>query len=430
MDYANPVVIAGNILIYSAIYVCAYFVLEPRMNILKILLISFVPAAVGYWFPPIIFKEYALLRSFTGFGLMFLPILLLYKDKLYKKLLFVLLAILCIGITEVTSVLVYKEITPEIYIELYLTYLSILYSLLFAMTLAFWYFNKKRRADVTVKDRVVIMILPFSQFAALMGWLRYITVFKLQGNFLSNGFFSAAVTLLMIVTADILLLKTFKRSTTAAKLEAENAALAYQISAQKKYYTVLDAQFSAIREIRHDISNHMYTISALIDEGKTAEASQYANEYLSNAGKAQMKRICAEPSVNAYLNYKLSELGKKGISADLSVDFPRYRGMPAVDIVTVLGNLLDNADEACGGLSDAVVRLGICSENGFVKILMENPCGDDVRHSERFPGMQRGIGYKIISDIAAKYSGAFTHGISDGIYHCVVSLKCPDAEDA
>ena len=423
MDYTNPIVIFGNFAISLIVYICAYIALTPRMKLWKILLFSIPPMVIGYAVPPWLLADYALLRSFVGFGIIFLPMFLFYSDRLYVRAFFALSSFVCIMLTELVALFIFPELNAADYFDIFAVYLPVVAFFAIIATVIFFFFNKKKRVSVSQRDKLVMLILPYSQGATLFGWIKYVRYSYGNPNLLTNGVLSLAVTLLFCITADVILFLTLRRSTEAARLEAENAALAQQVEAQKKYYSMLDAQFTTIRQIRHDISNHMYTISALIDDGKTLEASKYAEEYLADASKAGYQRICDHPSANAFLFYKRSELEEHGISADFKVELSAHSRISEVDIVTVLGNLLDNADEACRSIPGAVIKLTVFSENGYIMILTENPCLPDAEHLERLRGMSRGVGFTILSGLAEKYNGTFSHDSSDGVFRCAVSLK-------
>ena len=68
------------------------------------------------------------------------------------------------------------------------------------------------------------------------------------------------------------------RLKAAADLRAEKRALEQTISDQGAYYAAVAAHYEQVRRLRHDLDNHLYTIRILLDDGKTAEAAQYAAE--------------------------------------------------------------------------------------------------------------------------------------------------------
>ena len=68
--------------------------------------------------------------------------------------------------------------------------------------------------------------------------------------------------------------------TQRAELRASNALLLKQVDAEKEHYAALTEQYEAMRRMRHDIANHLYTIQALLDNGDTKHAAEYAKEIL------------------------------------------------------------------------------------------------------------------------------------------------------
>lgn len=108
----------------------------------------------------------------------------------------------------------------------------------------------------------------------------------------------------------------------------------------------------ALRAQTHEFSNRLHTIVSLIELDRAPEALAFAEGQLG-ASQRLADRVTGsvrEPVISALLLGKTTQAAERGIALHLDTDpqLGRVRVHPA-DIVTILGNLVDNALEAAGG---------------------------------------------------------------------------------
>jgi sensor histidine kinase regulating citrate/malate metabolism len=68
------------------------------------------------------------------------------------------------------------------------------------------------------------------------------------------------------------------------------------------------------------------------------------------------KKYCSHPVVNAVLTQKCVLAELMDISMDIDVYVPDDSEIQSIDLCSVFSNLLDNAIEACGKLSDNITE--------------------------------------------------------------------------
>jgi two-component system CitB family sensor kinase len=122
----------------------------------------------------------------------------------------------------------------------------------------------------------------------------------------------------------------------------------------------------ALRSQTHEFSNRLHTIVALIELGRTEEAVGFAANEL-DLGQELADELLAsidEPVLTALLLGKSAQAGERGIELELEIDDGLgHLGLAASDLVTVVGNLIDNAMDAVGADPDsaptAAPRVGV-----------------------------------------------------------------------
>ncbi|MGY1438101.1 sensor histidine kinase [Streptomyces reniochalinae] len=106
----------------------------------------------------------------------------------------------------------------------------------------------------------------------------------------------------------------------------------------------------ALRSQAHEAANRLHTVVSLIELGRVRDAVDFATEELELAQALTDRVVSAvgEPVLAALLLGKAAQANERGIDLTLSEDshVEDTPGLPARDLVTVLGNLIDNAVEA------------------------------------------------------------------------------------
>lgn len=174
-------------------------------------------------------------------------------------------------------------------------------------------------------------------------------------------------------------------------------------------------QAQALRVQRHEFSNRLHVISGLLELGRTAEALRFIDrESVIGTGRSFDVPGLADPEVEALLARKAQIGAERGIVVE--VDPASAYGFDGTsDVLTVLGNLLDNAMEAAG--HDATVRVSLRTDADEVRIVVEDDGpgispdrldlvfepGVTTKASQERPA--RGIGLALVSRIARRRGG-------------------------
>ena len=104
----------------------------------------------------------------------------------------------------------------------------------------------------------------------------------------------------------------------------------------------------------HEHANRVHTLVSLIELGRSDEALRFATADLEQSQHLNDEVLAAvqEPAVTALLMGKAAQARERGINLDITVDGDAERfsggGVEPVELVTIIGNLLDNAFDAAG----------------------------------------------------------------------------------
>ncbi|WP_405805623.1 ATP-binding protein [Streptomyces sp. NBC_01187] len=110
----------------------------------------------------------------------------------------------------------------------------------------------------------------------------------------------------------------------------------------------------ALRSQAHEAANRLHTVVSLIELGRVEEAVHFATEELelAQALTDQVVTAVGEPVLAALLLGKAAQANERGVELALTPDshVDDVAGLPARELVTVLGNLIDNAVEAASSV--------------------------------------------------------------------------------
>ncbi|MHA7239060.1 sensor histidine kinase [Arthrobacter sp. TMS1-12-1] len=118
----------------------------------------------------------------------------------------------------------------------------------------------------------------------------------------------------------------------------------------------------ALRSQTHEHANRLHTIVSLVELGRDAEAVDFATRDLQQSQRLtdEVVRAVDEPFVAALLVGKAAQANERGIelTADIAAD-AQAGSLDPVDLVTIIGNLLDNAFDEAARSEEPRVRLTV-----------------------------------------------------------------------
>lgn len=183
----------------------------------------------------------------------------------------------------------------------------------------------------------------------------------------------------------------------------------------------------SLRAQTHEAANRLHTVVSLVEMGRPDEAVTFATEELEVAQRLTDRMVGAvgDPVLAALLLGKSAEGAERGIDLRVDGELGETDGIASRDLVTVVGNLVDNAFDAVTGRSPAqvAVTLGADPAGGVRIAVADNGPGLPPDQAERAlergwttkagadPG-GRGVGLALVRQVARRYGGAVDVGRS------------------
>ena len=223
-------------------------------------------------------------------------------------------------------------------------------------------------------------------------------IFIILWSFTSYAFFY--VTLQMLVQA--------YKGATAMK-QAEFAASQQEM--QREQYGEMLGYLERTSRLKHDWRHHLLTIEGLTEKGDLAAVKQYLQDLIPEYSRGNETPACRNHIADVILRHYVAVAKARGILMEIHADIAEELSVSDTDLCIILGNLVENAVEACTAMEDGERLILVKTEmKGSQLILMiKNTYQHEIIEKEhqfcstKHRGM--GIGLESVKHVIEKYKG-------------------------
>jgi sensor histidine kinase regulating citrate/malate metabolism len=199
---------------------------------------------------------------------------------------------------------------------------------------------------------------------------------------------------------------------TTMRDSTELASMQGQLSSHKSVTDTLRAQ-------THEFANQLHTISGLVQLGEYDSVHDFVGALTRRRAEISdaVTQLVSDPAVAALLIAKTSLAAESGVALTIASDSHLSALDPALatDVITLLGNLIDNAVDVSEGSRDTLVTVHIDDADGMTvsvtdsgpgvpKHLREEIFARGVTSKPDVPG-GRGIGLALVRLVSAQLGG-------------------------
>ncbi len=211
------------------------------------------------------------------------------------------------------------------------------------------------------------------------------------------------------------------------RLQSENNLLQFEAT----QYDSLKNSIDETRRIRHDLRQHMAAVQGCVDRGDLSGLSDYIAKYRESfpGYLDESLSYCENYAVNSVLRFYAGKARKKLVDFNVSVQMSEHIPVPEPELCVLLGNLLENALNACTGQEGKpFIRVNIL-QNGasMLTVTVDNPCPlPPAWEGQRLISRRRdapGIGTESVRAIARRCHGDARFQWKDGMFYASVLLN-------
>lgn len=180
------------------------------------------------------------------------------------------------------------------------------------------------------------------------------------------------------------------------------------------------------KKLRHDLKNHFTVL-----QRKIKEDPEYAMGYVKQLSD-HVEIVSYANTNNEILNYILNTKAAKAHQMDIPFEYKISDSLIFIndfDLISILGNALDNAIEAQQFVDKAWVHMDIASYEDTVIIKIENPCdsakikwNDGSLSTLKKDKDKHGYGLKNMKELCEKYQGSLEINVEKSIFQLMISF--------
>lgn len=219
---------------------------------------------------------------------------------------------------------------------------------------------------------------------------------------------SMVLTAALGITLWLDVVRKYRLSLTAGE---ELRQMKRQLEIQQAHYSQIAEHVEQSRRQRHDFRQHLRAIASL--SGDSAEQLKYIQKIADVNISQRMESYCHDKAVDALLYYYVTAAKKDGVNMTVKIEIPENITLPAVQLCTIAGNLLENALEACqrqtSATADRYISIHMKWQFSKLYLVTENSFDGDIRcQRDSFISLKHdglGTGTESVRSIAKQLGG-------------------------
>lgn len=224
----------------------------------------------------------------------------------------------------------------------------------------------------------------------------------------------------LVDVSGVAILHAYHFQISELKLRTEKDKLQDILHTQHSNYAVLEQSMSVINQKYHDLK---YQIQAIREGMSIEEGHAYLDKVEKEIKLYEAQNRTGNHIVDTILTGKSIQCQLKEIELTTVVDGKALDFLDAVELTTLLGNMLDNAIESVEKITDKehrLIHLVVTKTKGFVRIRLENRFEGQLDFIDNLPRTTKkqtafhGFGLKSIRSIVQDYSGSLEIVDRDG----------------
>lgn len=203
----------------------------------------------------------------------------------------------------------------------------------------------------------------------------------------------------------------------------------FQNDLVNRHYDEVETMYRKMRGWRHDYHNHIQVLKAHMSLKQYRQAEEYLDKLEEDLTTVDTVLKTGNLMVDAILNSKLTMIMERKISVDATAIVPQDISISGIDLSVLIGNILDNAMEACMQIpeeKDRFIRIYIDIVKKQLYISVTNSMEGTARKAGNLflsnKQGNHGFGLLRIDSIVAKYNGFINRQTENGVFATEVML--------
>lgn len=204
----------------------------------------------------------------------------------------------------------------------------------------------------------------------------------------------------------------------------------HQLTMQALQYGNLQEKITEARRAKHDVRHHITLMREYLNAGDYEALKRYLDSYGRSLPDDSLVHFCDNAAAEAVLLYFAQQAKNYGIDYIVKTKLPENIGIPDTDVSVLLGNLLENALDACGAEDGAGRKIIIRADadESSVYITVDNTFSGTLRYADdgslistKHEGA--GLGTRSVRSIVGQYGGICRFEAENGMFYASVCCR-------
>lgn len=203
---------------------------------------------------------------------------------------------------------------------------------------------------------------------------------------------------------------------------------------EKEYYfnqfEMMKKSSEELYAFRHEVKNYLSVVEDMFDTDKSTEKKDYLKQLAEKIKQNDLYSNSGNAAIDSIINCKLKEASNNGVDVAVDVSVPEALSIDAIDIVTILGNIIDNAYEATIKLvNNRKINLKIEFSKGILFLNLRNTFSGEIKYDEeentivsKKESDLHGYGLKNIKKTIEKYNGCMEISEKEKLFNIDILL--------
>lgn len=204
----------------------------------------------------------------------------------------------------------------------------------------------------------------------------------------------------------------------------------HMLSLENLQYNYLQNKMMETRKVRHDMRHHAVVMEGYLRDEKYEELKTYLAGWLQTIPEDSSVVFCPDYTLNLLLLYFAQQAKEHDIDFTVHAALPEETGIAGSDLSVILGNLLENAVDACAAQKSKDRRIVFRgkADRSALYFTIDNTMEGELRRDKegRLLSVKHegpGLGLESVRDIVSRYNGVLRTEQKGGVFCASVFLN-------
>lgn len=294
------------------------------------------------------------------------------------------------------------------------------------------YKKVKNSPEISFRYFIVIMLVPASSIYIMHNIFIIAAVYDEFSKF-------SVITGFLLLLVNYVVFEIYDWMSRDAMVREQNRLYGQQLELCSRQAEERESLYLEIRRLRHDMKNYLSGLLGAVQKGETKEAELLIQGMLHDGIGNRTSEVSRSGNivVDSLVNHKYALAVKDGIKFEANVFIPASLPFQSGHLAVILGNLLENALEACRevpegqryiSLEISYVKelLQICIRNSYHGIPRKDKSGRYI--TTKKDTLHHGIGLSSVEQAVSCYHGELAAEETGTEFRVSVVMYAPDRE--